>query len=813
VDAISQNELGQGEPGPAATHSNRRLRGFKRRLVRYSLFAIAGILLLGLIVPYIGVGSYGAQIQTALESALGRRVQVGRVHYTLFAGPGFSIDNVVIAEDPRYGMEPCAFVPTLRARVRLDKLLFGKIQIAGLRLVEPTLNLVKRGDGSWNAVDLIERLSHYNTQASGMVPPLEISDARLNFKFGARKTIFYIDSADLAVYPEASGKLRISFSGSPSRTDRSGAGFGTFNASINWYPHPSVSAPNQLEADLTLDRSNLSELTTLVEGYDIGIHGYVSSRLRLSGPATALKFRGDLRLEDVHRWDLTTSSGEDWNVPYDGLLDLAKHQIEWQTLPADPARPAPAILRVRINDFLGNDSWSIVTALNQAPAENLLPLARRMGLAFPPGLALKGAVNGAIGYSNRSGWNGGVALTGITASIPDLPTLTVPSTTLELSNDLIHFDPSIVEIPEGSKFQVSGDYTPSSQRLSVALAAENSPVNSLTRIISSWIDLPPVLDSLQQGDFSGQLRYVHEPAGQPIWSGQFQLTKGLIQPAGFALPLKQLSARVSASAQRIDVTRLNAFLGTSEVEGEYHYTAAPSVRERLRLRTTKADLTDIEQALRPTFGSQGFLDRFRFGRRSLPSWLSTRNLEGDLSIGDFSVAGVALGTLASHFAWHGPQIQLSSVRVQMPAGSISGRGSISLLERRPRFRLNGTVSDYPWSGGTLDASGQLETSGTDLDALANLQSSGTFEAINSSLTPEAAFDRLSGDYSLSFDSGWPHLRLTNLEAEQNNDSWTGRGLTQQDGQLVLDLENGPRQMHVVGPLLPTDRAESSAANP
>jgi hypothetical protein len=801
------------KPAAASSHHRRRSNAILRRLLRYSLFAFAAILLLGVVAPYIGVGSYGSQIQTALESALGRRVQMGKVRYTLFAGPGFSIDDVIIAEDPRYGIEPCAYVTTVQARVRLDKLLLGKMQISALRLVEPTLNLVKRNDGTWNVVDLIQRLSRYNSRTLGVFPPLEISDARVNFKFGERKTIFYIDGADVALYPELSGKLRINFSGSPARSDRSGLGFGTFRGSVNWYLHPRTPDASQIEADLTLEQSNLSELTTLVEGYDIGIHGYVSSHLRLSGPAGALKFAGDMHLEDVHRWDLTTSSGEDWNVPYSGLIDLTRHQIQFQTLPTDPAHPSPAVLRVRVNDFLTNPSWSIMSALNHAPAENLLPLARRMGLAFPAGLALKGAVDGAVGYSNRSGWNGGVALTGITASIPDLPTLTVPSTAVNISNDLIHFDPSIVQIPEGSKFQVAGDYTPSTQRLSVTLSAENSPVDSLTKIISSWIDLPPVLSALQQGDFSGHLHYEHQPADEPSWSGQFQLTGGVIQASGFGLPLKQLSARVSASVRGVDVTHLAGVLGANRVEGEYHYSAEPTAKEKLRFRTAKADLFDIQQALRPTFSPQGFLNRFRFGRRSLPKWLAKRNLEGELSIGDFSVDGIALGSLRSHFSWQGAQIQLSSLYLKLPAGVISGRGSINLLNVRPRFQLAATVSDYPWSGGTLDASGSLETSGADEDALLNLKSSGRFEAVDLSLSPEALFDRLAGNYSLSFESGWPQLKLADLEADRGETAWTGHGMSQDDGQLILDLQNSAGPIHIVSALLPAVQPSPPGANP
>ncbi|HEX6545976.1 MAG TPA: hypothetical protein VF023_06705, partial [Bryobacteraceae bacterium] len=173
-------------------------------------------LVAGSIAPFISADSYGRHIQTLLEQSLGRKVSIGKVHFTLFSGPGFSIEDVTIGEDPRYGIEPCAYVPVLETRLRLDKLLLGQIQFAELRLegadgIEPTLNLVKRADGTWNIVELVRLLGRGRGHWT-FLPALEIADARLNFKFGQRKSLFYVDDADVAAYPESSGKVRIRFS-------------------------------------------------------------------------------------------------------------------------------------------------------------------------------------------------------------------------------------------------------------------------------------------------------------------------------------------------------------------------------------------------------------------------------------------------------------------------------------------------------------------------------------------------------------------------------------------------------------------------
>ncbi len=298
-----------------------------RALWRVAFAGLLAFLVAGLVAPHLNAARFSGRIQQALESSLGRRVTFGGAHFTIFSGPGFSLEDVTISEDPRYGVEPFAYVPTLEARLRVDKLLLGHIRFSSLRLVEPSLNLVKRTDGNWNIVALIERLSAPRRMPLNLFPAFEVADGRIDFKFGTRKTTLYVLDSDLTIYPERSGKLYIQFSGSPARTDRAGNGFGHLRGTANWYVNPSNAAANQLEADVALDPSNLSELTTLFQGHDVGVHGTISSHARIEGPAGALRIAGELHVEDVHRWDLLPSSGADWHIRYRGDVDLIRHRL------------------------------------------------------------------------------------------------------------------------------------------------------------------------------------------------------------------------------------------------------------------------------------------------------------------------------------------------------------------------------------------------------------------------------------------------------------------------------------------------------
>src|SRR4051794_10699827 len=76
------------------------------------VFGIMLVLLIaaGLIAPILTADQYGRRLQASLERALGRRVEIGKVHFNVFKGPGFSVDNVTIHEDPSIGLEPVVYI-------------------------------------------------------------------------------------------------------------------------------------------------------------------------------------------------------------------------------------------------------------------------------------------------------------------------------------------------------------------------------------------------------------------------------------------------------------------------------------------------------------------------------------------------------------------------------------------------------------------------------------------------------------------------------------------------------------------------------
>jgi hypothetical protein len=776
---------------------------------RIALCCLATFLAISIVAPFVNAAFFSAKVQRALEESLGHRVSFEKVYYRVLPVPGFSLEKVTIGEDPRFGLEPFSYMDGLEARLRIDRLLLGQIRFASLRLVDPSLNIVKRDDGAWNVVDFLERMSAPRRAPLNLIPAIQVSNGRLDFKLGRRKTTFYITGADMSIYPERSGRVDLNFSGSPARTDRAGNGFGSMRGSLKWLVNPLPEQTDQLVADVTLDPSNLSELTTLIGGQDLGVHGTISSRAQISGSLAALKVVGELRLKDVHRWDLLPSTGDDWRVPYGGTIDVVAHRLDLRTLPQRAGEAVPAALQVKVNDFLTKPVWTVMASFNKAPVESLLPLARRMGLGVPAGVALAGAIDGAIGYSNTSGASGEVSIHEAVATLPDIPPISAASADLKILPDELHLESTTLEATGGGTLRVGGDYWLGSQRLAAAIEMNDLSVETLKNTAQAWFGAPPALAALNDGAVTGELRYdsgAREGGAEAGWSGQFEFVNATLTATGVTLPLKHAQGRVIFSPASFDLAHFAATLGQHPLQGSYRYNRAAKRPERIHLELPATDVESLAAALEPAWREPGLLARLPFTKRSIPDWMAARNLEGDIAIASLTVNKNELGSLKTHFVWQGVNLQLSDFEVRLPEGSVGGSGTLDLAARLPKAHFNGSVNGYRWAGGTVDAEGEMDGAGTGMDGVRSLHATGSFSGTDLSLASNESFENLSGTFELTFADGWPKLYLSKVQAVQPNDDWSGEAVSNSDGQLIFDLGDGDRQLHIVSALALTQGA-------
>ena len=784
-------------------HSNPRRFRLVRRLIRPLIAALILLVAAGFVAPMINAARFSGRIREALESSLGRKVTFEKAYFNVFSGPGFSLENVTIAEDPRYGIEPFAYVPVAHARLRIDKLLTGEMRFASLRLEGPSLNLVKSDNGNWNVLDLMQRLSTSRGMPLNLFPALEISDGRIDFKLGLRKTTLYILDTDLSIYPQRSGKLYMRFSGSPARTDRAGMGFGHMRGDVNWYRDAGPDG-KQLEADVWLEPSNLSEITTLIEGHDAGVHGTLSSHLQMAGPASDLAVSGDLRLNDVHRWDLMPASGEEWSVHYAGTADLVGHRVDLKTFSPE-GKPTPLAVRLRVENFLAQPRASVVAELRDAPLAQLLPLASRLGMTLPKGADLHGLVSGAVGYAKESGWSGGIAIKQAEAVLPGVHALHAGEADLTLSNGNIHLDPATLNSGSGT-LKLSGDYSFPNESGTAAFTATAVPIDELKMLSNSWLGGAGPLGAMSDGMVSGQLNYSSQPAGAETaerpaesWSGQLLVTGATISVPGVTLPLQDVRGRLTFRDGGFEFDHLTASLGGQTLRATYHYNPLAKRTERAHVELSRADLSQLEEVLGGSNAGESFWSRLRLGGRPA-SDLSKRNIEGDLTVDQFFAEGQPLGALNSHFIWQHANLDITKLSLQLPQGRIDAEGNVDLSSAAPRWKFSGVAENYPWAGGSLNAKGEFTSAGAGKDLLRNLIATGSFSGEQLALTSDDTFDSVSGTFQISFANGWPELRVTDVQAIENGDEWTGDALSDSDGKLLINLAHGNQKLHLVSSL-------------
>ena len=768
------------------------------RLILMVAGAAAGLLLAaGLAAPYLSADRFGERLRSSLERALGgnRRVEIGKVHFSLFKGPGFSVDSVIIHEDPAIGQEPVAYIQDssgggLEVAPRLWSLLGGRFVIASISLDGASINLTKSGPasewGQWNFSSFVTR------SVMSSAPSIHVRDSRVNFKFGDAKSVFYLMDTDLDIAPPsvAGGGWRVSCSAKPARTDRSAQGLGSFSLAGRWYV-----APERLDLDLELNRSGLGEITALLRGQAGGVHGTLSARLHMAGPLDNIGIAGRLRIEDVHRWDLLPSQGNDWPLDIGGRLDLVAQRLELQSNSASDV-PLPLSLRLRASNYLSQPRWNLAVDWNRFPVAPLMDLANHMGVQFPPGLKLSGTIDGALNYSDQAVFEGQLAFHDAAVAIPDSPPVRFENAYLTFAGGQARLSPALVRTAGGEEARIEAGYDMGAETLDLSISADAMQVASLRA--QAALAAVPWLDQVRSGQWAGLLRYHRDPE-KSGWTGRLQLTGAELDVPGLADPVKLATARARIDGARVTVDRVEATLGKTSFTGEYAYEPGAARPHRLRLNSPLVDAADLETEMAPTLRRAGLLAR-ALGRASVPDWLQQRSVEGTLRIDDLALAGAHFENVQTHMLWDVTRVVFADIQAKLDRAVLTGKLSVSLRGARPSYDLAAKVSGVAWQAGKVELEGSLATSGTGSQLLVNLTSEGTFSGAGVDFGADPPFRTVTGAYSLEWWQSAPRLRLTDLNLRAEGETYTGRGATQDDGRLTILLSNGAKEIRLTGAL-------------
>jgi AsmA protein len=148
------------------------------------LVGVAVLLLIAvLVIPlFINANTFRATLETQLSSALGRKVTLGNLSFSVFSG-SLVADNISIADDPVFSSKPFLQAQSLHIGVEVGPLVFHRrLLVTSFVADAPSINLVHDAKGTWN-FSSIGRNAASRTQASGQETALP------NFTVGEMKVV------------------------------------------------------------------------------------------------------------------------------------------------------------------------------------------------------------------------------------------------------------------------------------------------------------------------------------------------------------------------------------------------------------------------------------------------------------------------------------------------------------------------------------------------------------------------------------------------------------------------------------------------
>ena len=308
------------------------------------LSIVAFMMAAAFILPYlISLDKYKGIIEEKMEQALKRDVSLGRLRISILPTLGAKIENLVIANPPGFSQTPLLSLDTLKVRIKIIPLLFGKKEIAGLTLNHPVIFIEKNPQGRLNIPYMEEagKTERKGTLESGTIKAdeskalqgLSLSRASLQggkFIYLDRSTTpsrrIEIEEIDLDIRDLALDKkilYKLSLQWSPGKISLDGW-VGPLGKAIDLKNIP-------LQGRLQADFPDLAVLMQKLSGEEEGpLAGGFKADVRFEGhKGSAIKAQGEISLKDLSVSQAVRMNGlftltSDLSVPAQGtpLLSL-----------------------------------------------------------------------------------------------------------------------------------------------------------------------------------------------------------------------------------------------------------------------------------------------------------------------------------------------------------------------------------------------------------------------------------------------------------------------------------------------------------
>jgi AsmA protein len=672
---------------------------------RVAVAAVLMLLLLFLVRP--GASRLKSRIIISLSAAVGRPVDLGSVHIRLLPRPGFDLENLVVYDDPAFGSEPLLRASDVTADLRLRSLLRGRLEVAKLDLMEPSLNLVHHVGGGWNLQGLLEHAARTPLAPTGKTksepgpefPYIEGTSGRINFKNGPEKKPYALTNADFSLWQESENAWGIRLKALPFRSDMNLNDTGQLQVNGTWQRAGTFSdTPVQFNVEWA--RAQLGQITKFFTGNDLGWRGQIQFDATVTGTPAQLKISSTVSADDFRRYDITSGTSLHLAGRCDGEYSTREH--EFHQIACSAPVGAGLLTITGETGLPGRHRYALALTAQDMPASAIGALARRAKKDLPEDLSLDGTLRGKFSISEntdsgaKSKMEGHgeieglrvssvsdkvelgpvtipIALTGSTASAPRdrLQARSPQHAQLELGPFTIeraHPGAAVVHgwvDRAGYGFTVLGD-AEVGRTLRVARTFG-------LRAIRSAAEGTAQLNLQIAGSWMGQSGTAAFQGPQVLGSAKLRNVRFGLRGAGE--PVEISSAEMQFSPEEVHVTKLNVKAAGTIWKGFLEMPRGCGTPEncpvRFQLNTDEVSLNEANQWEYPSLKSRPW---YRLGSsQPAPSLLAHVWATGRVTADRVVLHGISASRLSASVSLNGGRLEVSSLYGELLGGKHRGK--------------------------------------------------------------------------------------------------------------------------------------------
>jgi AsmA protein len=153
----------------------------KKTWVKVAIAVAAVLLLAVLLIPFfVNAESLRPTVEAQLTKALGRKVTIGHLSFSLFSG-SLSAENIQIADDPAFSTAPFIQAKSLDIGVEVSPLIFShQVRVTKLIIDTPAIQLIQGAKaGTWNFSSLGSASSSTSPQSPTTPPDLAVAELKI----------------------------------------------------------------------------------------------------------------------------------------------------------------------------------------------------------------------------------------------------------------------------------------------------------------------------------------------------------------------------------------------------------------------------------------------------------------------------------------------------------------------------------------------------------------------------------------------------------------------------------------------------------